>query len=60
MRSSFHRSGKPTEVTNGRTQHRVVPAIFILAAFIIMAGWLYLLAKFLILLLSKFAIWLIS
>jgi hypothetical protein len=35
-------------------------AIFILAAFIMMAGWLYLLAKFLIWLLSKFAIWLIS
>jgi hypothetical protein len=57
MCSSFYRSGKPTDATNGRTRHRALPPIFILAAFTIMAGWFY---YFLIRLLSKFVIWLIS
>ena len=40
--------------------HRLLPATYILTAIIVMAGWLYMLASFLIWLLSKFATWLIS
>jgi hypothetical protein len=52
-------AAKSVGATNGRI-HRFLPATYILTAIIHMAGWLYLLAKFLIWLLSKFLIWLIS
>jgi len=55
---------KSIDATNGRIRHRLLPATFISAAIIVMAGWLYLLtwllSDFLIWLLSKFVIWLIS
>jgi hypothetical protein len=47
------------DATEGRI-HRLLPATYILAAIIVMSGWLYLLAKLVFWLLSKFVIWLIS
>jgi hypothetical protein len=52
-------AAESVDATEGRI-HRLLPATYILTAIIVMAGWLYMLASFLIWLLSKFAIWLIS
>jgi hypothetical protein len=52
-------AAESVDATEGRI-HRLLPVTYILTAIIVMAGWLYMLASFLIWLLSKFAIWLIS
>jgi hypothetical protein len=52
-------AAESVDATEGRI-HRLLPATYILTAIIVMAGWLYMLASFLIWLLSKFATWLIS